>query len=755
MKTAAKVLAILVGIIVVIALVSSLLVNLLFDPNQYRAEISKLIEEKTGRGFQIHGDIDFNFFPWLGLKANDLELANVDSFGDGPFATIDRIKLRVRLLPLLKKELDIGRISVGGLKLNLEQHRDGQNNWQGLLPGRSIVTTKQAVTLDAKAAMGAAFVATSVGGLDLKNSRISWVDEKTGTNILADALRIHSGTMRPGKPFDVQWEFNFRNQTSRLTGQCKLTTTTTADLEHGTLQMQNTVIQVKLDQSAQFPEPIEVQGKADILVEPGNNRLQLNELRLGTGGMVLNGHLQIKNLGKNSHTTGELSSNTFNLKRVLRQFGRQLPARSDPKAFEQVAIQCSVDAFSGRLLLDSCQGTLDQTGFSGQLEFNPESDPIVRFDLELDRIDLDRYGASPDVAAPKPETPDSQEPAADSSTRQLDRHPTARWWHRLLGPLLLDAAAASGNPEETAAAPEPAAETGTAAGSSTAPSTTGTAGKGIPVEGNLRIGALTFRKIRARNLSTRLLFSTGTLELEPLHVELYGGTLEGALHWQKESDPGWRTKFHLIGVDLGKLLQDLNPSASFAAVAEDIRGTLAAQGATREDAKRTLAGKVQLRLTQVKGAGFDINQAIVNATPALQGKLPDWSNRPQSVVLDRLSSQLIATKGLIELNQVVGKSRNLKLTGNGKIDLPRDRLAILLLATMLGNNDQNPAVPALVGVPIPIRVTGTLAKPIVSLDLRDVLHNVKDTKQAERKEKAQKRRDLRRTGKRGFGRRSD
>src|SRR5690606_32068460 len=57
-------------------------------------------------------------------------LGNPPGFGDEPFLSLQRARLSVKLLPLLQKQLEVGRIEIDGLDLRLRQDESGKGNWE-------------------------------------------------------------------------------------------------------------------------------------------------------------------------------------------------------------------------------------------------------------------------------------------------------------------------------------------------------------------------------------------------------------------------------------------------------------------------------------------------------------------------------------------------------------------------------------------------------------------------------------------------
>ena len=86
-----------------------------FDANNYKPQIIEQVQKQTGRKLDIAGDIGLSVFPWIGLKVGKVSLANAPGFSARPFARIDQLDIKVKLLPLLKKQLEVVKVRLHGL----------------------------------------------------------------------------------------------------------------------------------------------------------------------------------------------------------------------------------------------------------------------------------------------------------------------------------------------------------------------------------------------------------------------------------------------------------------------------------------------------------------------------------------------------------------------------------------------------------------------------------------------------------------
>lgn len=96
---------------------------------KYLPAIEEKLTEVIGRPVSIGRELSVSFFPWLSISFSDMKVANPEGYSSEEFMKIESFEGRVRLWPLLKKEIEISRFIVGGLEVNLEKRADGKVNW--------------------------------------------------------------------------------------------------------------------------------------------------------------------------------------------------------------------------------------------------------------------------------------------------------------------------------------------------------------------------------------------------------------------------------------------------------------------------------------------------------------------------------------------------------------------------------------------------------------------------------------------------
>ena len=80
----------------------------------------------------IEQDLSLSVFPWLGIETGGVRLGNAEGFTAPSFAEIDQLGLKVKLMPLLSRQVEVDTLVVKGLRLNLEKDASGKTNWDDL-----------------------------------------------------------------------------------------------------------------------------------------------------------------------------------------------------------------------------------------------------------------------------------------------------------------------------------------------------------------------------------------------------------------------------------------------------------------------------------------------------------------------------------------------------------------------------------------------------------------------------------------------
>src|SRR5262245_46268731 len=123
-----------IAIIIIVFVIAGVALVVGVNPNNFKKEISQLVENQTGRQLIIKGNISLSYFPWIGVRMTDVALSNPAKFpAQQNFAHADEADINVRMLPLFTGNVEVGKIVLRNLNLSLIKQKNGQNNWQDLM----------------------------------------------------------------------------------------------------------------------------------------------------------------------------------------------------------------------------------------------------------------------------------------------------------------------------------------------------------------------------------------------------------------------------------------------------------------------------------------------------------------------------------------------------------------------------------------------------------------------------------------------
>jgi len=119
----------LLGIVVVGYLLLFIAARMLFPPERLKEIITPKISEAVGREVSIE-DVGLSVFSGLSLNAHGLTIANAEGFSDKPFLKVGDLYLNVKLLPLLRKRVEVASILIKSPKILIEKSKTGKFNFE-------------------------------------------------------------------------------------------------------------------------------------------------------------------------------------------------------------------------------------------------------------------------------------------------------------------------------------------------------------------------------------------------------------------------------------------------------------------------------------------------------------------------------------------------------------------------------------------------------------------------------------------------
>lgn len=117
------------GVLALLAIAVAILIAI-WDWNWFRGPVERIASARLNRQVTISGDLDAHVWSWQpSFQADGIAIANPAWAGKGKLGTIERLRIRIRLVPLLWGKADIRVIAVERPNFSLLADATGRKNW--------------------------------------------------------------------------------------------------------------------------------------------------------------------------------------------------------------------------------------------------------------------------------------------------------------------------------------------------------------------------------------------------------------------------------------------------------------------------------------------------------------------------------------------------------------------------------------------------------------------------------------------------
>lgn len=186
------------GVAGVFLLLGAVLTYVVFvlDPNDYKAELARVVKDKTDMELALTGDLAWTLYPDIGIALGKTSLT--DPVAGEQLLAVNQASVSVQLLPLLSQQVRIDAIALDGAAVRFVQHADGSTSWDRLLEKLKSPDEEESQQ-----------VALEIADLDVKNTQLTLVDEKAGVTRRVEQIAVQAQDIDPKDTFPVALQFRF------------------------------------------------------------------------------------------------------------------------------------------------------------------------------------------------------------------------------------------------------------------------------------------------------------------------------------------------------------------------------------------------------------------------------------------------------------------------------------------------------------------------------------------------------------------
>ncbi len=169
---------IVIGIVVVVLVVAGaiLLSNLDRVVAGRKDALLAQAQERVGREVTVE-EIKVGVWPSIGVSLKNVTLADDPAFSSEPFVTVRDLRVNVRLMPLLRKQIEVKRLVLNDVAITLIVDENGVRNIDSMIPANDAQADAPGAAAEPSSAAAIPLV---LAFADIKGGTVRYVDRATG-----------------------------------------------------------------------------------------------------------------------------------------------------------------------------------------------------------------------------------------------------------------------------------------------------------------------------------------------------------------------------------------------------------------------------------------------------------------------------------------------------------------------------------------------------------------------------------------------
>lgn len=656
-----------VGVVLLLIVIAVGIFLATFDANQYKQDLSQLVQQQTGRELEFQGDIGLTLYPALGMKLGSLSLANAPGFGQQPMLSVEKASVSVDVLSILSFAPQIEQLVLDGLSVNLQKNQQGKTNWDDLVAKEDSSAEQPELPADKAeepAEGGLAEVAGSFGGLNITRANLLWKDDANAVEYRVKDLNLVTGRIEPGLEFTLQLSMALESPQQLLSS---LALTSQALITQNKITL--SALRLKTSASGQMipVDKIDIDLSGDVTYGLDSQQLAVKGFATqvkSRGGVLQQADLTLAGEIGFDLNNQQLTVGALDIQSTLTDAAVPAGKMKTGLSASQLVLVLDKNA----LHLKDLQLSLNEYRFDGFIKVNDYTRPSVDFALTTTSLNIDKLMG--EATAPQPEpASETQQPAEDV---------------QITLPMELL--------------------------------------RSLQLNGKLEVGSLIAQKLTFTNVLLQVTANKGVLDLKPLKLDLYDGQFDGAIQINAQGkEPAYKVRQKLSSFQIGRFLKDFMGDDMVSGGA-NMDVNIQTKGEWLSQLKSALDGDVKILIKDGALKGFNLRHELDLAKAKLKGKkVPEQQARQTD--FSALSLSGVIRQGVFSSQDLNMQAPLVRVGGQGSADLVKETVDYLVNAKIVGTTkgQQGGEADDLSGLEIPVAITGPWIAPEIDVQLDEML----------------------------------
>ena len=658
--------------LILLIIIGATALLIFIDPNDYKEDINKQVYLKTGCQLTIAGDINWSFFPSLGLQLRDVTVNNPPGFNTKPFAHLGMVDIRVRLLPLLSNEIKTNSLVLQDLNVNLIENTKGEGNWDSFVAYLSSmqkknIADKQSESIQNKKAPMSVFAAKDklenfslfIDNFLVKNATLTWDDQLKNQQASINVPVFRSKNINFGnKAFPIKLDMTVYSYYPETKAQLKFSSHVCAHTKNYTLQ--------DLKLQAQLSGPTVPEGKvifkldSDAEFDISNDKFNISQFMTSLNDLAIKG--QVSGQIKGPTYSGRVSIPTFNLSDWLKSFNKdiQIP---DPTQLNSAMADMQFKSLPSQFQISSFAVSLGESQLTGDFSLQLTEPRDMKMDVSIDTLDLSKWFP---LSFSKSQL---QQSSPTHTNLQSGSDANLLLWHRLKSFIQ----------QET-------------------------------LHANVKLSTMQFLGLQVSDIAAKLKISTNKVTFGFNNAKFYQGKISGVSAVQFDSKhPSFDFSHVLTNVRLSPLLKDLWGISDVSGIA-NMNVNLKGQGSSWKQIVPQLRGNIDVAISAGQVKVLDILYLLNLAHAKFEHEAKPTQPKHPSTDFQQLTMTFDVNHGIAKTNNILLLAANLEVYGKGSVDLVSERVSIGLDVVYKSKSQNILSLQDMAGGSIPLIIRGSIHK---------------------------------------------
>ena len=614
-----------IGALLVLVIAAALILPMVINPNDYKEQITQAVYDKTGMTLTIKGDISWSVFPWIGLSLKELA---IDDTQQQPLGTLNHVSVKVKLMPLFQKQLDISTVELNGLKLNMVVDKNGQPNWQPKASNGEVASQQKPAepsTQEEGNGSTPLLAELNVAGISITDISVNYQDIPAGQTVAITNAEMKTGAISFGQPFTLSSSFVVEQKSASTKDALKVRVALGGMITPNPELASYTIDDMKLSVTPA------VKGDARPLVVSG---------RVAAKGSTVNGRVSVE---------------PVDIATFMKQVNVALPRLAGgDKVLRKVGVSTAFQMDKNSLMLSDLQAVVDSMELKGSLAVTDLKKQAITFDLKGNDVLVDLY--MPVAEAASVDKPATQAPATQAASTQAPSTQQAK-------------TAPIDSAPDIVIIPVDVIKT-------------------LNVHGKAQLASLTVKGFRFDKPNLEIKAANGFAQLSSLNAGFYQGSIKAAaavdVRGRLEKNPQISVKADVDGIDIPALAKQVTGLQNITGQANTSLKVLT-HGLTQQQLTKGLNGTVNFNIADGALLGANFNQMVCGLIAKARKEKSAKADWPNQTAFQKLQGSVKIVEGIARNNDLTAALDQINLKGDGYVDLANQMLDYHVGLTITGD----------------------------------------------------------------------